>query len=250
MTTIAETNFWDIDEAFETSSDQVTRDLVSEDLIDTLEIEELFEDKPSFVETKNSKSKRKRWLKVWKKLPPVTIVMDGTTESFLAAWKKLHDLLFSFAMKLTRNKEDATDLMQETAARAYANLHRFEPWTHFKSWISTIMRNAFINNYRKNKTRNTIQKPIAVIQNEVLNKASRNTVFPDIMHSELLTLVDELEDGYKVPFTLFVDGYHYDEIAEHLNMPIGTVKSRIFYARKQLRELILHRYAGNPLLND
>lgn len=161
---------------------------------------------------------------------------------FNASFSKLHDLLFAFAMKLTRNKEDAKDLMQETAMLAYANIHRFEPGTHFKSWVSTIMRNSFINNYRKMKTRNKVEKPIEDYLYAVENKAVSNQASSMIMQKELTIILDNLANEYKVPFLMFFQGYHYDEISEHMNLPIGTVKSRIFYARKQLKDMIEKRY--------
>lgn len=157
---------------------------------------------------------------------------------------KIRNLLFAFAMKLTRNKEDAKDLMQETAMLAYGNLHRFEPDTHFKSWVSTIMRNSFINKYRKLKTRNKIEKPIEDYLFAVKNKTASSSAIATMTQKELVMIIDTLEDGYKVPFLLFYEGYTYNEISEQMNIPIGTVKSRIFYARKQLVSKIRLHY-GN-----
>lgn len=170
-----------------------------------------------------------------------------STLEFNIAIDKLHDLLFAFAMKLTRNREDAKDLMQETTMLAYASLHRFEPGTYFKSWVSTIMRNSFINNYRKMKTRNRVEKPIEDFIYAVENKAVSNQAGSMIMQKELTAILDSLADDYKIPFLMFFQGYHYGEIAEHMNMPVGTVKSRIFYARKQLKEMIGQQYGTNAL---
>ncbi len=171
-----------------------------------------------------------------------------STLEFNAAFAKLHDLLFAFAMKMTRNKEDAKDLMQETAMLAYANLHRFQPGTYFKSWVSTIMRNSFINNYRKMKTRNKVEKPIEDFVSTVGGTTIMNQASSIIMQGELNDIINKLSNDYKVPFLMFFQGYHYDEIAEHMSLPIGTVKSRIFYARKQLKELISVRYETSHLL--
>lgn len=166
---------------------------------------------------------------------------------FNASFNKLYDLLFAFAMKLTRNKEDAKDLMQETAMLAYANIHRFEPGTHFKSWVSTIMRNSFINNYRKMKTRNNLDQPIESFFHNVGNTAVANQANSIIMQKELSVILESLDKEYKVPFLMFHQGFHYDEIADHMNLPIGTVKSRIFYARKRLRQIITIHYDTTQL---
>ena len=80
-----------------------------------------------------------------------------TALEFNTRFEELRPTMFAFAMKLSRNTEDANDLMQETSFRAFRSLERFQDGTHFKSWISTILRNNFINEYRKRKTRNKIQ---------------------------------------------------------------------------------------------
>ena len=161
-----------------------------------------------------------------------------SASEFNVSFNKLHDLLFAFAMKMTRNKEDAKDLMQETAMLAYSNLHRFEPGTYFKSWVSTIMRNSFINNYRKMKTRSNVAQPIEEFFTTIGEKVIINEATSMIMQKELTGIMDTLSNEYKIPFLLFFQGYHYEEIAQQMNLPIGTVKSRIFYARKQLKEMV------------
>lgn len=92
------------------------------------------------------------------------------------------------------------------------------------------------------KTRNKVEKPIEDFLYAVENKTVRNQAHSQIMQKELTGILDSLSDDYKVPFLMFFQGYHYDEIAEHMNLPIGTVKSRIFYARKQLKDMINQRY--------
>jgi RNA polymerase sigma-70 factor (ECF subfamily) len=167
-----------------------------------------------------------------------------TTAEFNKQFDKIHDLLFAFAMKLTRNMEDAKDLMQETAMRAFANRHHFEPGTHFKSWVSTIMRNSFINDYRKKKTRNRVEKPIEDYLYAVENKAVSSSAHSVIMMKELRRMLGKMTDDYRTPFIMFFNGYQYEEIANHMRLPMGTVKSRIFYARKQLKDMIQEQY-GN-----
>ena len=165
-----------------------------------------------------------------------------TTIEFQDKLEPLRDLLFAFALKLTQNQDDAKDLLQETLTRAFSNLHRFENNTNFKAWLSTIMRNSFINNYRKKKTRNKVVKPVEDFLFAIENKSVVNNAHSTIMHKELTNMVERLDDSYKVPFLLFFQGYHYDEISKQMEIPMGTVKSRIFFARKKLKAMVTERY--------
>ena len=165
-----------------------------------------------------------------------------TTLEFNARYQPLEDLLYAFAMKLTRNKANADDLMQETLCRAYKNKDRFRIGTNFKAWITTIMRNNFINDYRKQKTRNRVEAPIEDFGYFIENKSVEGNANSIIMMKELTNLVDSLSNDFKQPFIMFKDGFHYDEIAQEMNIPIGTVKSRIFFARKKLKGMIKNQY--------
>ena len=165
-----------------------------------------------------------------------------TTSEFNAEYKLVEDLLFGFAMKLTKNKENAKDLMQETFCRAFKNKDRFSENTNFKAWITTIMRNNFINDYRKSKTRNQVMASVDDFSYFIENKAGADNGDSVIMMKELNGLVGELSDDLRQAFSMFVNGYHYEEIAEKANVPIGTVKSRIFFARKKLRASIKANY--------
>lgn len=167
-----------------------------------------------------------------------------TTLEFNANYKPLEDLLFAFAMKLTRDKVNAKDLMQETLCRAYKNKDRFSVGTNFKAWITTIMRNNYINDYRKLKTRNRVEAPIEDYAYMVENKATEGNASSIIMMKELTSMVDSLSEGFQKPFIMFMDGYHYDEIAAEMNIPIGTVKSRIFFARKKLKGMVKAQYGS------
>lgn len=170
-----------------------------------------------------------------------------STLEFSQAFNGLESILFSFAMKLTRNREDAKDLMQETAMRAYRHREKFTVGTNFKSWCSTIMRNTFINQYRKKKLRRNVNEPIESFLFAVENKnVIPNRGEMNIRMKEYITIFGEIGDIYSVPFLMFYKGYEYKEIASHLEIPIGTVKSRIFLARKKLRDLIKERYGVRP----
>ncbi len=157
---------------------------------------------------------------------------------------KIESLLFGFAMKLTRNKEDARDLMQETLMRSYKNRDRFVEGTNFKAWMTTIMYNNFVNNYRRKKTKNKLVRPIEGAAHLIKNKSIEGNGDSLIVMKDLRKMVNNLSDAYKVPFVMMVEGYHYDEIADRINLPIGTVKSRIFGARKKLKVMVNNRYGG------
>lgn len=162
---------------------------------------------------------------------------------FSKEFNSLESLLFAFALRLTNNYEDAKDLMQETALRAYKHRDKFTMGTNFKSWVSTIMRNTFINRYRKEKKRKNVNQPIESFLFAIENKnVVPNQGEMNMRMKELNGLFDEIGDLYSVPFLMFFRGYEYKEIAAHLDIPIGTVKSRIFLARKKLKALIHARY--------
>ncbi|MFK7937637.1 MAG: sigma-70 family RNA polymerase sigma factor [Saprospiraceae bacterium] len=158
---------------------------------------------------------------------------------FTTQLNDLNRLLHSFAFRLTKNTTDAEDLCQETSLRAYKNLDKFRVGTNFKSWITTIMRNTFINNYRKNKRRAHVSEPIETFsfaiesKNIIPNEGEMN-----LRLERIKGLFDDMKDMYSVPFLMFYRGWEYQEIAEKLNIPIGTVKSRIFLARKKLKAQI------------
>lgn len=153
--------------------------------------------------------------------------------------------LLGFAVKLTRNQEDANDLMQETTYRAFKNLSSFKPNTNFKAWISTIMRNTFINKYRKDKRRYAIGNNLEEERQIKLKAVVQNQGESNRTVEELIALVSQLKEDLKRPFLLRYSGYKYEEIAERLDLPLGTVKSQIFYARKQLKRMVREAYAIN-----
>lgn len=168
-----------------------------------------------------------------------------STLEFNTKFDMLTTALRSFAYNLTKNDEDAKDLYQETAFRAMTNRDKFRPGTNFKAWCYTIMKNIFINNYRKKVKRNTILDStdndyyINSGSSAVLNAAGSN-----IMMKELNRMVKSLDESIKKPFLMHFEGFKYQEIAEELELPLGTVKSRIFFARKALKEMV-NNYYGN-----
>lgn len=162
---------------------------------------------------------------------------------FNTQFTHLSSLLQAFAYNLTKNQEDAKDLYQETAYRAMTNRDKFRPGTNFKAWLFTIMKNIFINNYRKKVKANTIMDSTDNLF--YLNSGANaidNSGDSNIMMKELTGMIDGLEESIRIPFLMHYQGFKYQEIADYFDLPLGTVKSRIFFARKELKELIRQRY--------
>ena len=140
-----------------------------------------------------------------------------------------------FALSLTSNSEDAKDLVQDTMVKALVYKDKFTDATNLKAWLYTIMKNTFINNYRKSVKVNKIMdntKDLYFINSA--QPAGVTSPVSAISIKDINKAIDGLSEELKVPFQLFFEGYKYKEIADQFNLPIGTVKSRIFLARKQL----------------
>ena len=149
------------------------------------------------------------------------------------------DFLRPFAINLTRDTEDANDLYQETLYKALANKEKYNAGTNIKAWLFTIMRNIFINNYRRKAKQKTI---FDSTPNDYLINLKQVTVSnvaeSDMQVKEIKKAIRDLPEIFKTPFLLYFDGYKYNEIAEVLHEPLGTIKSRIHFARKLLKEQI------------
>jgi RNA polymerase sigma-70 factor (ECF subfamily) len=145
--------------------------------------------------------------------------------------------MYNFAMMLTANRSDAEDLLQETTLRVLDNQEKYVDNINFKGWVLTIMRNIFINNYRK-----ILRSQIIIDQTEDLyhlnlsQDSKLNSPEESITIKEITLTISNLNDDLKVPFSMFLAGYKYNEISEKLDLPLGTIKSRIFFARKELQK--------------
>lgn len=165
------------------------------------------------------------------------------SNSFVPALNTHRDRLLSFAFNLTKSNDDAKDLLQETFLRALMNQGKFQEGTNIKAWLLTIMRNIFINNYRKkSKTKVLFDSTdnLYILNsgpNHIGNQGETN-----MLMQELNGMITELDDTIRYPFIKHFEGYKYQEIAEDMQLPLGTVKSRIFFARKDLKHKIEQRY--------
>ena len=146
------------------------------------------------------------------------------------------EFLKPFAMTLTRDSEIAKDLTQETLFRALANKEKYHVGTNIKAWMYTIMRNIFINDYRRKARQKTIFDNNAYeFIPEYHHSAVKNEADTNMGLKEIKQAIHHLPDIFKHPFMLYFEGYKYNEIADYLNEPLGTVKSRIHFARKLLK---------------
>lgn len=146
--------------------------------------------------------------------------------------------LMNFAFKLTMDKDRASDLVQDTTLKALDSEGKFAENVNFKGWIFTIMRNIFINNYRRSVRESTVLDTSDTIFHVSDTRTAPET--PDGMYavSEISELIARIPSDFSKPFQMHVAGYKYEEIAEMLNLPLGTVKSRIFTTRTQLKALL------------
>ena len=155
--------------------------------------------------------------------------------SFNSALIKLKEGLEYYAYSLTNNRDDAKDLVQDTFLKALIYREKFEDNTNLKAWTYTIMRNTFINNYRREiKLATIIDKTEDAYYLNTSSKSMYGMPESEMSVKELQRAINTIADEQRIPFEMQYQGYKYKEIAEQLNLSIGTVKSRIFFCRKKL----------------
>lgn len=171
-----------------------------------------------------------------------------STIEFSTQFDRLRRTLFSFALNLTKDEESARDLVQETAFKAFKYRDRYEPQTNLRAWLMTIMRNSFINEYRKRKRRQTLNDNTS---NDYLLDSGHQSVSNQgestVMQEEIITVVNSLEDWVRIPFLMHFQGFKYEEIADELEVPLGTIKSRIFFARQKLQAQMRKLYTAKQI---
>ena len=162
-----------------------------------------------------------------------------SSKNFQTKLLALQGNLLNFAYLLTSNRDDAYDLLQDTTLKALDNEEKYVENVNFKGWVFTIMRNIFINNYRK-----VVRSATVIDQTEDLyhlnlpQDSGFETPEGSFAAKEITAAINAFSDDYRIPFTMHVAGYKYNEIAEKMNLPLGTVKSRIFFARQRLQQTL------------
>ncbi|WP_022829381.1 RNA polymerase sigma factor [Sphingobacterium paucimobilis] len=145
--------------------------------------------------------------------------------------------LKSYARNFTKDQDDANDLVQDTLVKAIVYFKNFRDGTNLKGWLYTIMKNTFINNYRRiTKTNTFITQEEEISPSNLLVSAAINNGENKFIMEDINTALTTLTEDYYTPFTMYFEGYKYHEIAEHLDIPIGTVKTRIHVARRMMKK--------------
>lgn len=165
-----------------------------------------------------------------------------TTAEFYGMLSQNYKALRPAALRLTQDSEEANDLIQETLVKALRNQDKFLEGTNIKAWLYTIMRNTFITHYHriiKRKTTVDITEDYNIISTTP-SSIDRNGGEEKLLYEEVKKEVDALPEMYRHPFMQYYTGFKYQEIAEEMNIPLGTVKNRIHVARKILKERLEH----------
>ena len=151
----------------------------------------------------------------------------------------MQENMMNFALMLTANRDDAQDLMQDTTLKVLDNQEKFVDNINFKGWVLTVMRNIFINNYHKIvRTQTVVDQGVDLYNLDVVNDSGFDSPDGAYQIKEITKAINSLNDELKVPFSMFLSGYKYNEIAEKLCVPLGRVKSRIFFARQELQKVL------------
>jgi len=182
----------------------------------------------------------------------------GDRSTFESQVEPLLDSLYRTALRMTKNTDDAEDLVQETCLKAYRYFDRFEEGSNLRAWMFKILTNLFINRYRKKS-----KEPTAVeydeagefyLYNQMVesgavseNQGPEKDLFDRMLGADVAQAIDELPDDFRIVVVMaFIEGLSYEEIAAALDVPMGTVKSRLHRGRKMLQKSLFHyaRKAG------
>lgn len=156
----------------------------------------------------------------------------------LAAEYHKHSLL-AHALKLTSDEDDAKDLVQDTLIKGVRSCEKFSEGTNFRGWLYVIMKNTFYNNYTKQKRRTAIWESDDCSYNQNLkNGSATNLSETKLVMDDVQRAMDTLREDYRTSFQWYFEGYSYEEIAQELNIPLGTVKTHIYQARNGLKKYL------------
>ena len=169
---------------------------------------------------------------------PIKLITMKTLE-FTSMLTNHRSSLKMYALHFTHDADDANDLVQDTMLKAITYYTKFREGTNIKGWLYTIMKNTFINNYKKMvRVSAFVLRADEISSANLMYSATRNLAEPKFIMDDLQNALKKLPDTYLVPFNMYFEGYKYYEIAEHLDLPIGTVKTRIHVARQLIKKYL------------
>jgi RNA polymerase sigma factor (sigma-70 family) len=157
----------------------------------------------------------------------------------------LRQQLYYFALSLTKDRDNAMDLVQESMMRAITYRDKFRDNTNFKAWVYTILKYTFINDHRRSKRTKALMDTVDRERDQVRRVHTPASAEATVKMSEISRSLERLDPAFRTPFTMHHEGYKYHEIADHLHIPIGTVKSRIFQARQRLTAMLSDKHINN-----
>ena len=188
-------------------------------------------------------------------------VTEEDRERFQREALPLLDSLYAGALRMTRNPADAEDLVQETMLRAYRSFDRFEPGTNLKAWLFRIMTNAYINTYRKRQ-----REPLKVSQDDIedfdlyqelknhdpaYSATPESIVLDNLLDSDITQAIDDLPEQFRMAVILSdLEGFTYAEMADIMDVPMGTVMSRLHRGRKTLQKRLLDLAKEKGIVKD
>lgn len=150
---------------------------------------------------------------------------------------KLQEQLFYYALQLTEDREDALDLVQETSFKALKNRNKLHNNDHIRAWLYTILKNTYINYLRSSHHKQLTHDSDEINNHPAPSGGVQGSPYEQLEKKELYEVISMLPGAYEKPIIMFLSGYSYKEIAERMNIPIGTVKSRIHLGKKQIRSV-------------
>jgi len=149
----------------------------------------------------------------------------------------MQEQLFYYALQLTEDRDDALDLVQETSFKALKNRNRLHNNDHIRAWLYTILKNTYINYLRSSHYRQLTYDSDELSNYAAPYNGSNGAPYEQLQRKELYEIIGMLPGSYEKPIKMFLSGYSYKEIAKQMNIPIGTVKSRIHLGKKQIRKV-------------
>nr|WP_199156779.1 RNA polymerase sigma factor [Pedobacter sp. ASV2] len=160
------------------------------------------------------------------------------------------DALRTHALRFSCNEDDAADLVQETMVKAIRFCESFQDGTNLRGWLFTILKNTFLNTcVRNKKKKNFVVQDEEISSEQLCYSATSNFAEGNFVMKDIQKALSKVPEVYRIPFIRYFEGYKYQEIADYTGIPLGTIKTRIHFAREMLKKFLktYKSYQGKPL---